>query len=87
MDSANLCLTAFNLRIPLTICGFHFTVANYPTAITVADSKFYETHIIICSWIPQTVPDSAKFFAGSANFVADSAKLPVFGASLSNTVF
>ena len=32
---------------------------------------------MIGSWIPQNVPESAKFGDDSTNFVADSAKLPV----------
>ena len=36
-----------------------------------APPSLLNTYIINCLWIPQTAPDSA-------NFVADSAKLPVF---------
>ena len=43
--------------------------------------------MIICSWITQTDPDSAKIVEESTNIVANSAKLLVFGAILSNTVF
>ena len=69
--------------------GFHLQFAdsayNFWISFTVADSttaKIYVTHII-CLWIPQTVPSSANFVANFTNFVADSKKLPIFGAILS----
>ena len=69
--------SAFNLRNPLTVCGFHLPFADYTYSCGFLDSfNLLNAYIIICLWIPQTVPESA-------NFVADSAKLPVFGAFLS----
>ena len=73
--------SAYNLRILLTICGFHDSYAFH------GNLSLLNLHIIFCLLIPQTVPDSANFFSVCANFVAGSAKLLVFGAIFSNPVF
>ena len=56
---------------------------NLRIPLTVAESaqlNLIRQMSLFFKWIPQTVLDSA-------NTVADSAKLPVFGAILSGTVF
>ena len=73
--------SADNLRNPRTICGFGSQFADSTYSCGFHDNlSLLKTYTIICSWIPELVPDSI-------NFVADSEKLSVFGAILSNTVF
>ena len=75
------------MRIPLIICGFRLQFAESANKcvflLHFADSaklKFTKNMVL-------TVPHSAKFVVDSTKFVADFAKLPVFGAIMSNTVF
>ena len=66
------------MRIPLTICGFHLQFADSADSCGFCNSstQLY-TCLIICLWIPQTVLDSAKT-------VADSANSPSFWSDLEN---
>ena len=62
------------MQIPLTRCGFRLQLRN-PQHLNLTKQS-----LIICLWISQTVLDSAST-------VADSAKLPIFGAIWSGAVF
>ena len=73
--------SAYNLRIPLTICGIDLQF-RIPRQLNLLN-----TCIFLCSWIPPTVPNSAIFVADFTNFVPFFKKLPFFRAILSNTVF
>ena len=74
MESAN------KMRIPLKICGFHLQFADSAYSSGFHNSSMQLcTFLIICLRISQTVLDSAKT-------VADSANLPIFGAILSENL-
>ena len=62
------------MQIPLKRCGFRLQLRN-PQHLNLTKQS-----LIICLWISQTVLDSAST-------VADSAKLPIFGAIWSGAVF
>ena len=66
--------SAYNLRISLTSCGFHLQLW------ILRQLKFTKHIYYYLLVVPRTVTISA-------NFVADSANLPVFGGILSITVF
>ena len=74
VDSAKLGVIRLEFADSTYKCRFHDSLS------------LLNTYIIVCLWIPQTVPDSVNFVADSTIFVADSAKLLVFGAILSNSV-
>ena len=60
--------------------GFRFQFVDSAYSCGFPDNScLLKTYTIICSWFYKLVLDSA-------HFVADSAKLPVFGAIFSNTV-
>ena len=60
VDSANVCGLRLQFADSTHSCGFHDSLS------------LINTYIIICSWIPLTVPNSAKFVACSTIFVAES---------------
>ena len=73
------------------LCGFRLkfaeSVYNLPIPLTIYDSIILlYTHIVFCSWIPLIFPDLALFIQNSENFVAESAKSLLFGATLSDSV-
>ena len=72
--------STYNLRIPLTVCGFHLQFADSAYSCGFRNSSFQlYTCLFICLWIPEIVLDSA-------NTVADSAISPIFGAILNMSV-
>ena len=76
--------STYNLRTPLTICGFRLQFADSTYICGFQDSiNLLNTHIMICLGIPQTVPDSANFwglFYGS-NFMQYSVLAIYFAES------
>ena len=66
--------STYNLRIPLSICGFHLQ-------LRIPGKLKFTNHIYYCLFV-----DSTKG-TGFRKFVAESAKLRVFGTLSFNTVF
>ena len=90
-NSSDFCLqftdSDYDLPDLLAICGFHLHFADSTYSCGFLDSlNLLNIYFNNFSRIPQSFSDSAKFVADSTNFVAVSAKLPVFAAILSNTV-
>ena len=94
VHSANLCgfrsqfaAFAYKLQNPLTICGFVLQFAGFTYSCGFHFSlSLLKSYIMICLWIPQTVPNSAIFLQFPQFFFVDSSKLPVFGAIFINSV-
>ena len=84
-DSTNVSGFRKFIRIPLTICGFRIQFADFTYGCGFHNSlSLVNTYVVICLWIPQTVPDSANFVVDFAH-VFEQCSVQLFVRGIQNS--